>query len=303
MLTAHSKIKANSWFAGGFWNWSGFAPHNGYSVKTASAAIESCREHGVQDVFFTMWGDDGGECSKFAMLPALFYASELAKGNTDDANIKEKFKEKFGVSFECFMLLDLPGTPGGRADVVCNAEKYLLYNDCFTGLMNSMLEGGENEQYEACARQLDRMKKEENWGYLFAVAQALCETLAIKAQLGEKTRQVYESKDREALKLLLGDYRQVIKKLEVFYKAYKKQWFIENKPHGFDVQDIRIGGLIARIRSCQERLQELYDGKVYVIEELEEKQLDFCGKGEELSSEHGCFNSWGKTVTANVLSW
>lgn len=117
-------------------------------------------------------------------------------------------------------------------------------------------------------------RKEDNWGYLFAAAQALCETLAIKAQLGARMRQVYESKDRKALKALLGDYRQVIRKLEVFYRAYKKQWFIENKPHGFDVQDIRIGGLIARIRSCQERLQALYDGKIDVIEELEETQLD-----------------------------
>ena len=46
-------------------------------MKITKAALASCREHGVQDVFLTMWGDDGGECSPFTLLPSLFYASEL----------------------------------------------------------------------------------------------------------------------------------------------------------------------------------------------------------------------------------
>ena len=69
------------------------------------------------------------------------------------------------------------------------------------------------------------------------------------------------------------------KKLEAFYRAYKKQWFTENKPHGFDVQEIRIGGLMVRVRSCAERLQEFYDGKIEGIEELEEKLLRLKEKG------------------------
>lgn len=303
MLAAHAKMKENAWFAGGLWSWEGFAPHNGYCMKTVSAALKSCRENGVQDVFLTMWGNDGGECSKFAMLPSLFYAAEIAKGNTSKTDIKAKFKEKYGIGFDRYMLLELPQTPGGTADVICNAEKYLLYNDCFTGLMDSTISGGENEKYAKCARRLGYMKKDENWGYLFTAAQALCEVLAIKAELGVKTRQVYERKDKEALKELLGEYKRLLKKLETFYRAYKEQWFLENKPHGFDVQDIRMGGLMIRIRSCMERLQDLYDGKIDVIEELEETQLDFYGKGMEFGHEHNRrFNNWGKIVSANIIT-
>lgn len=303
MLTAHEKIKEDTWFAGGLWSWTGMAPHNGYSMKSTAAALEICRKHGVQDVFLTMWGDDGGECSKFAMLPSVFYAAELAKGNTNEADIKAKFKEKYGIAFDRFMLLDLPGTPGGAADEICDAEKYLLYNDCFTGLMNSLLCSDENENYAKCARRLGLLKKNEDWGYLFAVQQALCEVLAIKAELGARTRQVYAGRDKDALKALIGDYKKLQKKLEAFYRAYKKQWFTENKPHGFDVQEIRIGGLMVRVRSCAERLQEFYDGKIEGIEELEEKQLDFCGNGEAFGREHMLFNDWAKIITANVLYW
>ena len=301
MISAHQKIKEDVVFAGGYWTWSGFAPHNGYSMKATSSALKSCIQNNVEDVFFTMWGDNGGECSKFAMLPTLFYGAELAKGNTSKASIKAKFKEKYGIDFDRFMLLDLPGTPGGTAEEPINSEKYLLYNDCFTGLLDSTISGGENEQYAKCARRLGLMKKDEDWGYLFAAAQALCEVLAIKAELGVNTRKVYAGRDKEELKALIGEYRKLQKKLENFYKLYKKQWFMENKAHGFDIQDARIGGLMNRVRSCADRLQDLYDGRIHQIEELEESQLDISGNGECFVKKHRNFNSWGETITANVI--
>lgn len=301
MLTSHEKIKAGTWFAGGLWSWTGFAPHNGYSMNAACAALTSCQEHGIQDVFLTMWGDDGAECPRFSLLPSLFYASELAKGNSDMQNIRQKFGEKFGISFDDFMLLDLPDTPGGKTDEICDAEKYLLYNDCFTGLVNSTLTGGENGRYAGCAKRLAKWENHPQWGYLFATAKALCETLSCKAELSAKTREIYASRDREALKGLIDEYRTLLARTGLFYTRFKKQWFTENKPHGFDVQDIRLGGLIQRIKSCMERLQDLYEGNITVIEELEEKPLDFHGNGAKFGQKHVSFNSWKQTVTANVI--
>ena len=110
-IKAHSAIKENIWFAGGLWIWSGFAPHNRYSITATSAALTACRENGVQDVFLTMWGDDGAECAKFSVLPSLYFAAEAARGNTDMQRIKDGFRAMFGIDFDTFMLLDLPGTP------------------------------------------------------------------------------------------------------------------------------------------------------------------------------------------------
>ncbi len=106
MLSAHRKLKEGSWFAGGLWTWTGFAPHNGYSIKCTEAALASCREQGVRDVFLTMWGDNGGECSRFALLPALFYSAELARGNSDMADIKEKFGKStaFPLTILCCLI-------------------------------------------------------------------------------------------------------------------------------------------------------------------------------------------------------
>ncbi len=305
MLSAHKKLKEGTWFAGGLWTWTGFAPHNGYSMKCTEAALASCSEQGVKDVFLTMWGDNGGECSRFALLPALFYSAELARGNSDMADIKEKFGKKYGISFDDFMLLDLPDTPGSADDHICDAEKYLLYNDCFTGLLDTTLAGGEGGKYAACARRLEEAGTEGEWKHLFDTQKALCEVLAVKAELGARTREVYvavkeNGEGRARLESLLSDYREVLARLERFYRVYRMQWFAENKPHGFDVQDIRLGGLIRRVKSCLDRLEELYRGSISVIEELEEEQLDIRGLDGQ-TGEPMCFNSWGMTSTANVL--
>lgn len=302
LLQSHKQMKEDIWFAGGLRMWSGFTPHNKYAMQTVQAALSSCQDQGIQDVYLTMWGDNGAECSKYAMLPSLFYASEVAKGNSDMTSIKAKFKEKYGISFDRFMLLDLPDTPNDSVGNLANADKYLLYNDCFMGLLDSTIAGTENEQYAACARKLALLKKDPKWGYLFATQQALCEVLSIKAELGVKTHKVYASGDKEALQNLISEYKLVQKKIKVFHKVYKKQWFAENKPHGFDVQDIRIGGLVSRVQSCRERLQDLYDGKISRIEELEEKQLDYFENSEEFIHGHDyAYNYWHRMITVNII--
>ena len=87
-----------------------------------------------------------------------------------------------------------------------------------------------------------------------------------------------------------------------FLSAFRALWMSEKRPHGFDVQDIRIGGLLTRIRSCQERLQHLYDGEIDVIEELEEQPLDLAGNGKQFTRKPMNFNDWSRTVTANVIA-
>lgn len=301
MMQAHRQLESGSWFAGGLWSWTGFAPHNGYSIRATRAAMQSCRESGVQDVFFALWGDDGGECSRFSLLPALFYTSELAHGNWDEQEIKRRFQAKYGISFEDFMLLDLPGTPNGLDTEICNAEKYLLYQDCFMGLLDMNVAAGTGAQYAACADRLASGVQNRTWGYLFATQKALCEVLSLKAELGIRTHQVYASRDRQALAALLTDYQAVEERLDAFYRALRRQWFLENKPHGFDVQDIRLGGLLQRVRSCKERLQALCDGEIDRIEELEEIQLEMFGHGTARHEAPACFSAWKRNVTVNPI--
>ena len=297
MIEAHQKLKPGTWFAGGLWKWTGYAPHNGYSMKITKAALASCREHGVQDVFLTMWGDDGGECSPFMLLPSLFYASELAKGETNDETIKVHFAQRFGAAFDDFMQLDLPGTRNGLDDNVRNLDKFLLYNDPFMGMMDQTVLSGEGAQFGTCAERLEQTLPE--WGYLFETLGALCRVLEIKAELGIRVHEAYRTGDKTALCAMLAKLDETLARLERFHDAYRAQWMQENKPHGFDVQDIRLGGLMQRVKTCRARLEDYCAGRLDRLEELETKQLDFFDHGKRCAEPVA--THWGQIATANIV--
>ncbi len=298
MLQVHNKIKKNSWFAGGIWTWTGFTPLNQFSIDATKAALYGCENNGVQNIIFTMWGDDSAECSKFSTIPALFYISEYIKGNQSDKDIKDKFKEKFGISFDQFMALDLTS----NAEIV-NPSKYVLFNDLFNGLMDTVITDNMAMEHKKLSRKLARLKNHENWGYLFDTAKALCDVVALKADMGIRIRQAYFKKDMDALKIIISDCKKLKKLVEVFYEKFEKQWMIENKGNGFDVQDIRIGGIIARIKHCTERLEKFVNGEISKIDEIEEVPLDFFGNGTEYIKEDKEINSFQEIFTANRLSW
>ena len=300
MIMNHHQIQKDIWFAGGVWTWPGFAPHNQYGIKASKPAIESCREHDVKDIFFTAWGDNGGECSCFAVLPTLFYNSCLCRGITDEQEIKRKFEEEFHIAFDAFMLLDLPGTPND-ADGIIDADKYLLYNDCFLGIFDKTVRSGDADTYVECAKQLEPYTSHPQWGYLFESMKTLCDLLAIKTDIGVKTREAYQNGNLTELKLLLPLYEELLKRVDAFYAAYEKQWMLENKPHGFDVQDLRIGGARQRISHCMMRLKQYLNGEITNIPELEEILLDIEGGGREGGGHPLHYNNWATSATVNTI--
>lgn len=302
MIDQHQRVSDDIWFAGGLWSWTGFIPHNQYSIDASRAAMKSCRSHGIKDVFFTMWGDDGAECSRFSLLPAMLAAAEFAKGNFDLERIKERFAELFGIAFDDFMLIDLPGTPTDCPDR-CNPEKYMLYNDCLMGLLDCTVTPADGDSYAACAARLEKMTNNPDFGVNFRTAKCLCDVLAVKYTLGVRTRAAYlAGDDGTALRALLPEYERLTGLLEAFYTAFEEQWMAENKPHAFEVSDVRLGGLIRRVEHCRKRIEQYLAGTLERIEELEEPVLDVNGGGEP-KGKPMCFNSWSRAVSANVFSF
>ena len=279
---AHKQMSKNTWFAGGTWSWGGFMPHNDYGMATMKPGIRSAVKNKVKNAFITMWGDDGAECSKVAMLPSLFAISEFAKGNEDMDLIKAKFKKSFGISFDEFMLLDALNDINGTSveyKSPVNPSKYMLFSDYFNGFLDVTVVGGEGEKYRELAPKLHAVaKKSRKFGYLFKTAAALAEALTVKFELGYKTRAAYKAGDKEELRRLAeNDYKEAEKLIRNYLRVFEEQWFHENKPCGFDVQDIRIGATIQRTISCRRRLLDYVNGKIDSIPELEEELIPYRG--------------------------
>ncbi|MEG1875603.1 MAG: beta-N-acetylhexosaminidase, partial [Angelakisella sp.] len=106
MLDSHAKMSEHTIFAGGAWKWTGFNPNNQFSMKIADLAHGSCKAHGIKEVLVTAWGDNGGECSIFAILPALQYWAELCYADDAKAAVAQRFALCTGGQWEEFLLLD-----------------------------------------------------------------------------------------------------------------------------------------------------------------------------------------------------
>lgn len=279
MFYNHDQLLAKPWFAGGAWTWGGFVPHNSASIKCTPPAIKAAKKYGVNNIFITMWGDNGSECSKYSALPTLFFIAEHVKGNTDMELIKKRFKNRFGIEFDDFMLLDKPNEialPENDVSPV-TPSKYMLYSDPFVGFLDSTVRLGEGEKYREYSQAIKKAGRKTNkYGYIFKTAAKLCDVLADKYELGVKTRAAYQSGDKqELLRLANNEYTRVEVNLRGFINAFEKQWMIENKPFGFEVQHQRLGGQLIRIGACRKRILDYVNGRIDSIPELEEEILTF----------------------------
>lgn len=303
MIDAHLSFNKKTWFAGGAWRWIGFQSSNEKTFRTTLPAIKSCVEKKVDEVFITLWGDDGSDCPLYSILPGLVYAAECYRGNYDLDNAKKVFEELFGERWDDFMLFDLKPDDDIPVCRECGTgAKELLYSDPFLGKFDACVlgNGKESKMYARKAVEMSEAKtRTERFKYMFDKGEKLCRLLSVKYDLGYRTREAYQSGDKKELKKICKDFDLCIKYLDKFIDSFRKEWYVDNKPHGFDIHDIRLGGLKQRLTSCGARLKDYVAGKLDRIEELEIKLVPMV-TGENKKGVPQ-FNCYVQTATLNVL--
>ena len=294
MIVAHKKFNREVWFAGGAWKWIGFAPDNAYSLKATEAATLSCAKNGVKHIFTTAWGDEGAECSPFAVLPTLAYTASLAYGHRRMADTKRFFRALTGMRFDDFMAMDSLNKLYEKPAYRTAMAKFLFYNDPLVGMRDKTVEAHPElpEKASACLPILSRLSKNKRYGYLFRTQKQLAQLLTMKVDFGVRLRRAYQADDRVALAALAEESKKITVAIKKFYEAFRAQWMQENKPFGFDIQDLRIGGVLQRFEVCRNLIREYLDGKRAKIDELEIELLpDRLANG----------GNWESVVSANVL--
>lgn len=290
------------WFAGGTWCWCGFVPCLNFALSTTSAAMNVCRKRKVKNIIMTLWGDDGRECSCFTSLPVLYYAIETYKGNNDVEKIKKGFKQITGEDFDAFMALECPNFYNASESGIDNPTKYMLYNDPFFGQFDFNVIGGERDFYNDVVKKLTcAQKKSRAYKYVFKFERDLCSVLSVKCDLGVRTRKAYQENNVDALRDIVNDYSLTIKRVRKFLGSFEELWENENKLNGFEVQQIRIGGLIQRLLYCKKKILKYLDGKIVSIPELETVLIDAYGLKNKKETGFAALSHWALSATVNIL--
>lgn len=125
--------------------------------------------------------------------------------------------------------------------------------------------------------------------------------LSKKGDIGVELKAAYDAGNREELQEIA---RQVIPevtgRVKELHAAHRKQWLSLNKPFGWEVIDIRYGGLLQRLDTARLRIEEYVRGDLEAIDELEQERLYFSPNVEE-SSGLGWCSYYYRMASPNVF--
>lgn len=305
---SHLKFKNNrTVFAGGAWRWSGYVPRIGHSMKVSRMAMDTCHTVGVREAIVTLWGDNGGEGSLYSVHPVVQLYAECSfnPGYTDE-ELAQRFKTCTGGDIEDFMLPNVLDTPMDTDhDRISNVSKWLLFQDPMMGLADRHVRPGYNAFYaEQAAKLHAAADKGGRYEYVFRLYACLADVLALKAEVGVQLTTAYKAGDKDALRAIATEtLPEIAARMRVFKKAAETQWFKENKPFGFEVIDIRIGGTISRVESSASRVLAYVNGEIDALPELAEERLFFNNQPADQEITNFNYNMWHRMVSAcNICS-
>ncbi|MGK5651375.1 beta-N-acetylhexosaminidase [Brevibacillus formosus] len=308
-IRLHKKFGSPPVFAGGIWTFSGVGTHYEKTFMATDAALSACKREGIKEVFTTIWMDDGGENNLFSSLLGLqLFAEHGYAKKLDRERVGKRFRFCTGADLQSFMLLGSIDTPPGakwwQVLEPDNPGKYLLWQDILTGLFDRHAEGFDvASHYARLAKSLKACAaRNGEWEHVFEVPVKLCEVLSLKSDIGIRLKRLYDEKNHGELahfaKHVLPDLHQRVGEMR---QVHRDQWFRIYKPFGWEVLDIRYGGLLARIDTAIKRLADFLDGRIERVEELEAERLFFDGLTRPEDGGLVRCNRYQRICTANVL--
>ncbi|WP_053365848.1 beta-N-acetylhexosaminidase [Bacillus sp. FJAT-27245] len=278
-IKKHNELGKDMVFAGGAWTWNGISPNYGRAFATTEAALAACKKEGVREIFTTLWGDNGGETPLIAADPVLqLYAEHTYHKTVDKERLAVRFHFCTGNHLEDFLLLNqFDETPGVMEKNLnsSNASKFLLWQDVLIGLFDENIKGLKmTEHYQSLVSKLTAAKERNPKALpLFELYEQLADVLRVKAEMGIRLKAAYDQNDKKTMVLLAEEIKELAIQTGLLHRKHREVWFSLYKPFGWEVIELRYGGLSARLETAQFRIQQWLEGKIGRIEELEEKRL------------------------------
>lgn len=309
LINKHKNLNKVPIFAGGNWTWSGLVPNFDKTMVSTNAALKACKSEGVKQVFATMWGDNGAETNVFSALPGLqLFAEHGYSTELDHNKLAKRFTFCTGADLEAYKTIskldDIPGIKKQNIENQANPSKYLLWQDPLLGLFDKNTKKYQfADHYSNLTNKLAKhLENNKEWDFVFKMPKQLSHVLSLKSELGVQLKEKYDQNDQTALKEisqnLLPKLYQQIKKLR---NIHRRQWLKTYKPFGWEVLDIRYGGLLGRIETVKDRLDNYVLGEIDCIEELEEDRLYFNGPKRKEDGNLVHCNSYNRIVSASPL--
>lgn len=279
---AESKVLSDEViFAGCARNVRSFGSHIEKTILTTNPAMKACKSIGIREVMATVWGDDQRESSTFATLPGLaLFAEHMYSFEPETETVKKRLSSSTEMPWEALWDIDaFDAVPefNGKNEENFQLSKVIMWQDILLGLFDvSMAKCDMASHYARLEKKMIKYSENETFGIMFEFYAALARVLSKKQYIGVRICEAYRAKDTATLKKIKDEeLSELYKDTAALRKAHRRYYFDEYKPIGWEILDIRYGGVLMRIDTAVSRLEDYLSGKIDVIEELEEERLPF----------------------------
>lgn len=278
-LYKHAQFPAPTVFAGGIWTWIGPAPDYPTTLQNTVSGLTACAKANIPLALATAWGDNGGECNLTAALLGLQLYGELTfRPDYDEDELARRFRRCCHADAQAFLDLSLlnymPGMKDNPSDPV-NACKFMLYQDPLIQLFEADTAGyAMAKHFGSLVTRYARYALENpDYALLFDFYTALANALALKCVWHEQAGDAVRSRNREQAAALADGIPATVEALDTLRVVWRRLWESTNKPNGFEIIEVRMGGIAARMATAGEKMRAFALGQVDTIPELEEQAL------------------------------
>lgn len=266
-MEEHKVFERPIQFYGSVWTWEGLIEDTEFTHQVSVPAMLSCLEHGVDDVFITMWGDDGGETNPMHTISTLpIYTEMYYKGRECSVEELDEVSEfltgvKYSDKLEVSKL-------HGEIHLDKFFSKRIFYADIMYDLVDFRYDYEKYMQGFREAYEHTMSRKNDYFEYCNLYAKCILG----KNEILHDLRNKYKADDREYLKELCeSKLPELISDYIAFQKVFTKQWLKDSKGNGLEVLEVRFGGAILRLETAIDRINAYLNGEIDKIEELEEE--------------------------------
>lgn len=127
----------------------------------------------------------------------------------------------------------------------------------------------------------------------FEYYHCLAEILSQKSELGVQIKVAYDAQDLSTLRQLCEEIiPHLTEKLWKLKELREDLWMTDAKPFGYELIDLRMGGVITRLESSRRRLLKYVEGRIDKLEELETERIPYFAEGKPAIENH-----WQRAVS------
>lgn len=268
-IARHRDLGFEPVMASGIWTWGG---HLWYGHERTDAnlppCVRACKESGLKEIFFTMWGDDGAYCEYDSAWAGIAQAAELSFGD-DPHDLAARFAALCGADYDTVIQ-----TSAIQKRVRAGS---LLWDDPLLRIYwkNERIQSPDIwrrvvRDFNGILRRLgatSRQTEPVDFDHLATVVRFLRD----KVKLGLALDAAYASRDAEALEKVRIAAARMPRRIDAALGTFRRQWHRRNRPQGFETLQLRLGGQQQRWRELAMRLDELIRGEIPDIPELDEQ--------------------------------